>query len=91
MSKEPDYEKLLLHLKENVVWPSVYLFKFIIEEDEAKAILIQSKFGKKDEISLKKSSNGKYTSISVKSMMPSAEAVIDKYKEFKGIEGIISL
>lgn len=91
MSNSPDYDKLLEQLNIGIKWPSVYMFKFIIEADNHKIGLIESKFSENDQIEKKQSANGKYISISIKSEMQNAESVILKYKEMQGIEGLISL
>ncbi|MCE3279536.1 MAG: hypothetical protein K0S44_1727 [Bacteroidetes bacterium] len=40
---------------------------------------------------LKESSGGKYMSITVKEVMLSPEAVIEKYREMSTIEGVMSI
>lgn len=72
-------------------WPNVYMYKFIFEGDNKKIALLESEFDKKAEINIRSSSKGKYTSITIKEMAESAEAVIDKYKAISKIEGVIKL
>ena len=91
MDTNEQYDKLrdLLNKSEN--WPQVYMFKFIVPADNHKIALIESKFSDEAIINHKESSNGKYFSITVKEVMLSADSIIDKYKEMKGIEGLITL
>ncbi|MGB0165266.1 MAG: DUF493 family protein [Luteibaculum sp.] len=72
-------------------FPDVYLFKFIIPTDDDKKNLVLSKFSKNAEIKIKSSRKGNYESISIKEVMMSIDAVIDRYKSLGQIEGLISL
>ena len=47
--------------------------------------------GMNAQINTRDSSKGTYTSVSIKVMMPSPEAVIEKYKQVSRVEGVISL
>jgi hypothetical protein len=91
MDTNEQYDKLrdLLNKSEN--WPQVYMFKFIVPADNHKIALIESKFSDEAIINHKESSTGKYFSITVKEVMLSADAIIDKYKEMKDVEGVITL
>lgn len=91
MDNNEQYDKLRELLNKENNWPMVYMFKFIIPADNQKIALIESKFSDEAVISHKDSSNGKYFSITVKEVMLSADAIIDKYKEMKNIEGLITL
>jgi putative lipoic acid-binding regulatory protein len=69
-------------------WPSIYVFKFIVptgKEDEVKQLF---PFHPAVE---KLSKQGKYTSVTVEMMMPSADAVLDIYMKASKIEDIIAL
>lgn len=72
-------------------WPSVYMFKFIVVSDNQKIALIESFFEDDAEVVLQPSSNGKYTSVTIRQVMLDAEAIIDVYKQAAAVEGIISL
>jgi putative lipoic acid-binding regulatory protein len=88
------YKKLKTQLEETAVFPSLYLYKFIVptKEDDSKVDMVVTKFDNLGAaIVTKKSKNGKYTSVSIEVKMKSADAVIKKYKEVTVIEGIISL
>ena len=89
-SKDP-YENLRKELNRDNDWPKVYMFKFIIPSDNDKLAFVQSKFSKVSVISTKESTNGKYTSITVKETMMSADEIIGKYREMENVEGLIAL
>lgn len=73
-------------------WPTEYLYKFIVPADEAKIALIEKAFNNMGAvITTNKSKNGNYSSVSINVVMPSADAIIDRYQEVSTIEGIISL
>lgn len=73
-------------------WPTEYLYKFIVPADEAKVALIEKAFNSMGAvIKTHKSKNGNYVSVSINVVMPSADAIIEKYQEVSTIEGIISL
>lgn len=89
---EDFYKRLKEELANSTIWPSEYLFKFIIPTDNHKIAVIEKSFDNMGAvIKTNTSKNGKYTSISVNTTMKSAQAVIDKYQELSTIEGIISL
>lgn len=91
MDQNEQFDKLREFLNKEESWPIVYMFKFIIPADNQKIALIESKFSDEAVISHKESSGGKYFSITVKEVMLSADAIVDKYKEMKNIEGLITL
>lgn len=86
-----EYENLRTELLKIRNWPIVYMFKFIVPSDNQHRALVVSKFSNDSVITTKESSNGKYTSITIKEVMLDAESIINKYKEMDGIEGLISL
>ena len=69
----------------------VYLFKFIIPNDNQKLAQTQQLFGAEAQVTINKSRTGKYLSISAKEMMITPEEVIDRYMRATKIEGLISL
>jgi putative lipoic acid-binding regulatory protein len=85
------YENLRKELNKIDSWPMLYMFKFIISSDNQTRALVVSKFSSESVITTKESTNGKYTSVTVKEVMMDAESIIAKYKEFEGIPGLISL
>lgn len=91
-NSEEFYAKLKDELEKSTSWPSEYLYKFIIPSDKEKNNQIETIFDNTGAvIKTKKSSNGKYTSISIYVNMKDADAVIEKYIEVGKIDGVISL
>lgn len=89
---EAFYARLKEQLLENTVWPSNYLYKFIIPTDEKRIAEIKAIFNIAGAvIESKKSKKGTYTSISITVHLDNPDEVISKYKEVSKIEGVISL
>ena len=89
---EDFYKRLKEELTNSTIWPSEYLFKFIVPTDMDKINTIEDAFNNMGAvIKTHPSKNGKYTSVSVNVTMKSPQSVIDKYQELAVIEGIISL
>jgi putative lipoic acid-binding regulatory protein len=90
---EAFYKKLKAQLYDTAIWPSEYLYKFIVLSETPKINKIESLFNNLGAvISTKESKNGKYTSISINVKMKNPEAVIAKYQEVAAnVEGVISL
>jgi putative lipoic acid-binding regulatory protein len=87
------YEKLKKQLQDTSMWPSPYLFKFIIKSDAVKVNQINTIFDNLGAvIETKPSKKGNYTSVSINVKMKDPDAVIDKYKQVaEKVEGVISL
>jgi putative lipoic acid-binding regulatory protein len=81
-----------LELNNNTSWPTKYLFKFIVPNDQYKIDKVENAFNNMGAvIDTKQSKTGKYTSISINVQMQNAQNIIDKYLEVSTVEGIISL
>ena len=97
MSKEQNqdefYAKLKDQLLDTTLWPSEYLYKFIVKTNAEKIEKIEAIFNYLGAIiNTKESSNAKYTSISINVRMKNPDAVIAKYIEVsEKIQGVISL
>ena len=91
MNTDEQFEILRARLAKEKDWPTIYMFKFIIQADNRKIALVESKFSDEATISQKESANGKYISITIKEVMLDADSIIEKYKEMEGVEGLISL
>lgn len=76
---------------DNESWPAIYMFKFIVPSDNHKIALIESFFEDDAEIKMQASTNGKYTSITIRQVMLDPSAIIEIYVKAAAIEGIISL
>ncbi|GGD40637.1 DUF493 family protein [Muriicola marianensis] len=91
-SSDEFYKRLKEELLRTSSWPSDYLYKFIVPTDEEKIKAIQVIFDNTGAvIESRKSSKGKYTSLSVTVNLPDPDAVISHYKEVAKVEGVISL
>ncbi len=89
---EAFYKNLKEKLSNDTLWPSNYLYKFIVPSDPEKVEQIRSAFVMEEAvIQTKESSKGNFTSVSVHVKMKNPDAVIEKYLEVSYIEGIISL
>lgn len=86
------YARLKDELANSTLWPSNYLYKFIVTTDDYKIKQIEDIFDNMGAvIEKKKSSNGKYTSVSITVYLKDPDEVIRKYKEVSVVEGVISL
>ncbi len=89
---EEFYLRLKEELTNSTLWPSEYLFKFIVPSDDHKIAKIEAAFNDMGAvISTQQSKTGKFTSISVSVTMKNPQSVIEKYQALSDIEGIISL
>ncbi len=95
MSKESSdefYKRLKEELLRTSSWPADYLYKFIVPTDAEKIKAIQNIFDNTGAvIESKKSSKGKYTSLSITVCLKDPDAVIFHYKEVSKVDGVISL
>ena len=87
------YNKLHSQLAETSKWPSQYLYKFIVTNDQIKVKAIEDCFvDVKFQIETKTSKNGNYISVSIKGIMKDPDQVIEKYKLVgNNVDGVISL
>ena len=90
---EEFYAKLKKQLQDTALWPSEYLYKFIVPTQKDKIEQIENIFDNLGAvIETKQSKNGKYTSVSINVRMKNPDAVIEKYQEVaENVEGVISL
>ncbi|WP_340074862.1 DUF493 family protein [Leptobacterium sp. I13] len=92
-NKENDfYIRLKEELANSTLWPSDYMYKFIVPTDDEKIQQIETIFDNTGAvINTKQSAKGSYTSISIVVNLKNPDAVIEKYKEVSKIEGVMSL
>lgn len=89
---EDFYIRLKEELTNSTLWPSEYLYKFIMPSNTHSIAKVEAAFNDMGAvITTQQSKTGKFTSISISVNMPSPQSVIDKYIEVSDIEGIISL
>ncbi|MEM1001244.1 MAG: DUF493 family protein [Bacteroidota bacterium] len=90
---EEFYKKLKAQLQDTALWPSEYLYKFIVTTDAEKIAKIESLFNNLGAvINTIPSKNNKYTSVSINVRMKNPDAVIAKYKEVgEEVKDVIAL
>ena len=89
--KDSDFDSLREKLDDQVSWPSVYLFKFIIPADNHKLAQVMNLFNETSEITTRESGKGNFISVSAKEVMLSTESVIEVYKKAAQVDGLIAL
>jgi putative lipoic acid-binding regulatory protein len=73
-------------------WPNLYLYKFIIPNENEKLAQVTALFDVETaEISYHESGKGNYVSVSVKEVAVSVDQIIEKYQKASEIKGVISL
>lgn len=85
------FSELRKKLEEQLSFPSVYMFKFIIKSDNRKMALVESIFDEDADIIQNQSAKGNYTSITVKQIVMSVDEIISVYQKAAQIEGVMSL
>ncbi len=85
------FDGLAAKLDQDPDWPKIYMFKFIIPNDNQKLAKTEALFGEGAQVSINESRTGKYLSITAKEMMMNPKEVIAKYEDATKIEGLISL
>lgn len=91
--QEDFYSKLKSQLQDTSLWPTEYLYKFIVPAKSNRIEKIEEIFDNMGAvITTKKSKKGTYISASINVRMRNPDAVIEKYKEVAAkVEGVISL
>lgn len=75
-------------LDQHHVWPSLYIFKFIVPAGKQGEVRKLFPFHEATE---KLSKNGNYVSVTVQLMMTSSDSVVEIYVKASEIEGLIAL
>jgi putative lipoic acid-binding regulatory protein len=88
---DQDLEKFRNTLLSSITFPSVYMFKFIIESDLRNIALVENLFVAEADIHTKESGNGKYTSVTAKLVVMNVDEILEVYKNALKIKGIIFL
>ncbi len=88
---EEESERFKQKLSETMSFPSVYMYKFIIESANRNIALIENLFDEEAEILTKESKAGKYISITAKQVVMSADEIISVYQKAAKIKGIMFL
>lgn len=77
--------------EENMAFPAIYMFKFILKSDNRKMALVETLFEEDADIIQKQSGKGNFTSITVKQVVMSVDEIIMIYERASKIEGVMSL
>jgi len=88
---EEELNRFKEKIEESINFPSVYMYKFIVESELRKIALVESLFDADADIHIKESTNGRYTSITSKVVVVSIDEIMDIYKKASEIQGIIFL
>ena len=90
-TRQPGFS-LRQSLTNSTLWPSEYLYKFIMPSNAHSIAKVEAIFNDMGAvITTQQSKTGKFTSVSISVTMVSPQSVIDKYIAVSDIEGIISL
>ncbi|HHN48754.1 MAG TPA: DUF493 domain-containing protein [Bacteroidales bacterium] len=85
------YNTLRERLHQTTSWPSVYMFKFILSNDNQKMALLRKIFEQDSRFFEKTSSRGNFISVTVKLVMLDPDEVIAYYRKVAEIEGVMML
>ena len=88
---EEELNRFKEKIEESINFPSVYMYKFIVESELRKIALVENLFDADADIHIKESTNGRYTSITSKVVVVSIDEIMDIYKKASEIQGIIFL
>lgn len=72
-------------------WPSLYMFKFILQPEEDLISKLEALFPEEAEIKRKYSKTGKFVSLTIREVMISSDEVLDRYERASKIEGVMML
>ncbi len=86
-----EYDNLISSLDKNYTWPAVYMFKFIVPNNNRTILLLKQIFNENASITEKSSRNNNYLSITVTELMISTDEVISRYKQASQLEGVLAL
>jgi hypothetical protein len=86
-----DLESLRKKIIETTVFPTVYMFKFIVTSDNRKIAMVENLFDENAEVHTKESGSGKYISITSRQVAMNVDEIIDVYRKASVIEGIMFL
>jgi putative lipoic acid-binding regulatory protein len=90
--QEEFLKKLRQTLLESTTFPTNYIYKFIVPNEESKILHLMGLFNFQGAIvTTKNSKTNKYKSFTISVLSNSAEEIIQKYREVSVISGIISL
>lgn len=86
-----DYQKFRQQLLESTIWPALYMFKFIIPNNDQKLEAVKNLFDNNTKFSYKTSRDIRFIGITVKQTMQNPDHVMEIYSQAQKIEGLIAL
>lgn len=86
-----DYQKFRQQLLDSTIWPTLYMFKFIIPNNQQKLDAVKQLFDSNTKFSYKTSRDIRFIGITVKQTMQTPDQVLDIYSKAQKIEGLIAL
>ena len=84
-------QRLETQLASHGKWPQVYMFKFIILNNNRDYAILRQIFDERPLFTHRNSRNGKYISVTVKEMMMDPAEVMVRYRKAGQIEDVIAL
>ncbi|MDP2089580.1 MAG: DUF493 family protein [Flavobacteriaceae bacterium] len=91
-NQEEFYQKLRQTLVESTTFPTTYIYKFIVPNEESGINQLMEFFDYQGAVIISKDSKtNKYKSFTINVLTNSVDEIIQKYIEVSVIEGIISL
>jgi len=84
-------EKLKEALLQTFKAPDVYMFKFIVPNDNVSLAKVMNLFDEGAEVNSRGSKSGKYISITAREMMMSVDSIIEKYEKAFQIQGLMAI
>ncbi len=84
-------DRLRDRLNEVHEWPSVYMYKFVMEPEENRLNAVLMLFPPESEVLRRYSAGGKYLSVTIREVMMNAEDVVMRYDQATSIQGVIVL
>jgi len=86
-----NFEKLRDLLSKNEVWPSLYMFKFIVPNNGDKVKQVSALLPANGKISYKHTKNLTYVSITCTAVMESVDSIIEVNTRATSVSGVIML
>lgn len=91
MSFNEDITRFREKLNETTEWPSSYMFKFVVPNQDGKVDKVKDILSPYGIITFKNTKNLKFVSITCISQMPDADQIIDITVQITSIEGVMAL
>jgi len=88
---EEELERLKQKLVESMSFPSVYMYKFILQTEHRNIARIENLFGPEAQIHTKESGKGNYISVTARQVVMNVEEIIDIYRRASAIKGVMFL